>query len=383
MSDLLKYFEARTPDMLQRLEQMVSYESPTRNKALVDQFGEFMNGVVIDLGATVELFPRDESGDIRLAKWNADAAGKPILFLVHIDTVWPAGTLATDVPIKQTDDVFHGPGALDMKGGILGCLEAIRGLRDRNELPNRPIWMLITTDEEIASPQSRELIHETALQAGLVLVPEPAGENEAVKTLRKGIARYWVRSEGLASHAGNAPEAGINAIIDNAHQAIKVNEFNDLPNGTSTSVTQLNGGVTMNVIPAASEFYVDVRFTKASEAERIDTLMKSLEPVVPGAKVSVKGYVDRLPMERNDMMIATFSQAKKIADSIGLPLDESFSGGGSDGNFTAAIGVPTLDGLGPDGSGMHALHEHVLIRSLHRRAALIASILCQWEMPDE
>jgi glutamate carboxypeptidase len=272
---------------------------------------------------------------------------------------------------------------LDMKGGVTCALEAIRGLRDLDQMPERPIWMLATTDEETGSFHSKALILEIAAQAGLVLVTEPAGEMENLKTARKGISRYWVRSEGRAAHSGNAPEAGINAIIDNAHQAIRLHELNDLPNGTSVSVTQISGGTAMNVIPPQAELYIDVRFLKASEAERIDAAVHSLEPVVPGAKVEVRGFIDRLPMERNEQMIAAFRQARQIGQSIGLMFGEELSGGGSDGNFTAGAGAPTLDGLGPEGKGMHALHEHVLIRTLPRRAALLAALMRDWKMPDE
>ncbi len=382
MSDFVKFFEARTPAMLELLEQMVSYESPTADKALVDVFGQFMHQILLDCGADIEVFPRETAGDIRLAKWNADAPGKPIMFLTHIDTVWPEGTLTNEVPIKKTEFALHGPGALDMKGGILVSLEAIRGLIERDEFPNRPVWMLMTTDEEVGSIVSRELIHEVAAQAGLVLVVEPAGEAEAVKTARKGIGRYWVTSKGRASHSGNAPEAGINAVIDNAHQAIKLHDMNDLQGGTSVTVTQFHGGFTVNVVPPSSELYADLRFSVSKEGERVHEAIMALQPVVPGAKLEVRGYIDRPPMERNDQMKVTFQQAKKIATELDLPLTESFSGGGSDGNFTAAMGIPTLDGLGPEGSGMHAVHEHVLIRSLHRRAALMAGILRDWQMPE-
>lgn len=383
MSDFVKFFEARTPAMLDLLKEMVQHESPTGDKVLVDRLGSFMHGVLSAMEAQVEVIPRNEVGDIRLAKWNANGSGQPILMMVHLDTVWQEGTLANEVPLRLTDSHIYGPGALDMKGGITGCIEAVRGLLERDEMPQRPIWMLLTTDEEVASTYSRDLIKEIASQAGLVLVPEPASDNEALKTMRKGIGRYWIRSEGLASHSGNAPEAGINAIIDNAHQAIKLHDMNDLPNGTSVSVTQISGGTAMNVIPAFSELYADVRFSRESEAERINAAIFGLQPVVPGAKVNVRGWIDRPPMERNDTMVATFKQAKQIAEGVGLPLSEGFSGGGSDGNFTAALGVPTLDGLGPEGAGMHAKHEQVMLRTLHRRAALIAGLLRDWKMAGE
>ncbi|NDJ86432.1 MAG: M20 family metallopeptidase [Chloroflexi bacterium] len=384
MSDLFKFYQDRTAAMLELLEEMVRHESPTRNKPLVDRFGGFMHGILANLDAEIEVFPRKEVGDIRLAKWNAKAPGKPIMMLGHIDTVWPEGTLATDVPIQITDTHFFGPGALDMKSGLLLFIEAIRGLQQRNEFPQRPIWLLLTSDEEVASVHSRELINELAPACGLVLVAEPAGEGEALKTMRKGIGRYWVRSEGLASHSGNAPEAGINAIIDNAHQAIRIHDLNDLPNGTSVSVTTISGGTTINVIPAQAELYVDVRFSVVEEANRVHEAIHSLQPVIPGAKLTVRGWVDRPPLERNERMRATFGQAQRIAEAVGLPpLQESFSGGGSDGNFTAGAGIPTLDGLGPEGTGMHATHEQLLIRSLPRRATLIAGILRDWEMPEE
>jgi glutamate carboxypeptidase len=383
MTDLLSFFNERTDAMLELLQHLVRHESPSSNKMLVDRLGMYLHGRLEDWGARVTVYPRDEVGDIRLARWNEHGAGRPILLLTHIDTVWAEGTLDGDVPLRIENGCLYGPGALDMKGGVTCALEAIRGLRDLDQMPERPIWMLATTDEETGSFHSKALILEVAAQAGLVLVAEPAGEMENLKTARKGISRYWVRSEGRAAHSGNAPEAGINAIIDNAHQAIRLHELNDLPNGTSVSVTQISGGTAMNVIPPQAELYIDVRFLKASEAERIDAAVHSLEPVVPGAKVEVRGFIDRLPMERNEQMIAAFRQARQIGQSIGLMFGEELSGGGSDGNFTAGAGAPTLDGLGPEGKGMHALHEHVLIRTLPRRAALLAALMRDWKMPDE
>lgn len=379
-TDLVTYFKARSTDLIEKLKVMVEFETPTRAKHLVDQLSSHLHGQLAAMDAEIDVFARKEVGDIRLAKWNGNSNAKPIMIIGHLDTVWPEGTLAKKIPIKVTDSHFHGPGALDMKSGVLVAIEAIRALQDRDEMPERPIWLLMTTDEERASVHSRDLIQELAQQVGLVLVPEPAGEYEAVKTMRKGFARYLVRSEGVASHAGNAPESGVNAVIDSAHQALKLNDLNDLPNGTSVTVTQSTGGISTNVVPPEAELFVDVRFSYAEEGQRIDQEIKSLEPSVLGAKLNVHGEIDRPPLERNATMIATYQQAKQIADSLGLPMSEAFSGGVSDGNFTASIGVPTLDGLGPEGQGMHALHEHVLLRSMPRRAALIAGILRDWKM---
>jgi glutamate carboxypeptidase len=266
-----------------------------------------------------------------------------------------------------------------MKAGVAIALETIRGLRDRGELPDRPIWLLNNSDEETGRLYSRDLIHEKAGQSALVLVMEPAAEGEALKVWRKGIARYTVITRGRASHSGQAPEAGINAVIEAAHQALRLHDLNDLPNGTSVSVTVIKGGIATNVIPPEASMEVDVRFLKAAEAARVDRAIHGLSPVLPGAAVAVEGCIDRGPMERNELMMRTVQRVQAIAQTLGMELREDGSGGASDGNFTAAMGIPTLDGMGGDGIGLHAVHEQVRIRSLARRAALLAKILIEWE----
>lgn len=379
MSDLVQYFEERTPQIVDRIKELVRYESPTTSKTHVDRLGDHIEQVCRDLGASVTVYPCDQVGDIRLAVWNASAPGKPIMILTHIDTVWPVGTLET-MPLREENGLLYGPGALDMKGGLSITLEALRGLRDRGELPQRPIWLFINSDEETGSVYSRTLIHDKAAQAGLVLVTEPAAEGEALKTWRKGFARYWITTKGRAAHAGQAPESGINAVIEAAHQALYLHSLNDLPNGTSVSVTVIHGGIAINVIAPETRIEVDVRFLKASEAERIDDLIQHLTPVLPGAEVIVEGGIDRGPMERDGQMIRAFEQARTIASTLGMELHEAGSGGGSDGNFTAAMGIPTLDGMGAGGIGLHAAHEQVQIGSLARRAALMAQMLIDWDM---
>ena len=379
MSDLLAYFQERTAQMVEQVKLLASYESPTHSKTHVDALGALIVEQCKALGAQVETYPREEVGDVHIARWNADAPGKPILILTHIDTVWPVGTLE-NMPIREEDGILYGPGVLDMKGGVVIALEAIRGLVERGELPARPIWLFLNSDEETGSAHSRKLIHETARQAGLVLVMEPAAEGEAIKTWRKGFARYHVYTKGRASHAGQAPEQGINAVIEAAHQAIFLHGLNDLPNGTSVSVTVIKGGIAINVIPPEASLQVDVRFLKMSEAERVDRVIKNLQPVLPGASVEVVGDIDRGPMERDEQMLRAFRQVQEIGASLGLELSEAGSGGGSDGNFTAAMGIPTLDGLGADGVGLHAAHEQVNIRSLPRRAALLAKLFQDWDM---
>jgi len=313
-------------------------------------------------------------GDFLLAKWNEDADGKPILFLVHIDTVHPIGTLA-EFPVRQEDGKYYGPGAFDMKAGFVIATEAIRGLQALDKFPNRPIHFLITTEEEIGSPMSEPLIRELAEGCELVLVLEPATPEGEIKTSRKGGGKYTLKIEGRASHAGVAPQLGINAIMEFAQQALEINQLNDLKNGTSVSITMINGGTAGNVIPAHVEANIDTRFLSMEAMNKVHDSLTNLYPKIPGAKVEcIKGH-SRPPMVRVEGL---FDQVDKIAKEYGVTIYEGMSGGGSDGNFTAAMGIPTLDGLGAHGDGAHTLEEHVIISSLHRQATLMAGILMDW-----
>lgn len=380
MSDLLRYFQSQKQAMTDLLTELVNYETPTLDKAAVDKLGAYMHAQFTSLGASsVTRIPQTKVGDFLLAKWNENAPGKPIMFLIHIDTVWGIGTLA-ERPVRIDEDgKLFGPGAIDMKGGITVVLSALRGLMGQKLMPNRPIWVLMTSDEEVGSIYSIPMIEEVAPQVGLVLVMEPATKEGALKTWRKGLAVYKLHIEGRPSHAGNAPEQGINAIIEFAQQALRLNQLNDYPNGTSVSVTVVSGGTTMNVIPAQATATIDTRVMKQSEMNKVKSAMMNLQPFIPGAKLRVEVEHSRDPMEHNDLMVKTFAQCKQIGEAYGLTVREDGSGGGSDGNITASMGVATLDGLGPAGDGLHALHEHVVLNSLPERAALIAAMLKDWQ----
>jgi glutamate carboxypeptidase len=379
MSDLLTYFQGQQSAMIDLLTTLCNFETPTRGKEHVDKMGAFMESQFRELGASITRIPQTDVGDLLLAKWNESAPGKPIMFLIHIDTVWPLGTLAERPVTIKDDGKLYGPGAIDMKGGITVVLSALRGLKERGEMPNRPIWVLMTTDEEVGSVYSHDHIEEIAKQTGLVLVMEPATPEEALKTWRKGIATYRIDIEGLPAHAGNAPEKGINAITDFAQQVLKLNQLNDYKRGTSVSVTMVEGGSATNVIPAKVTAYVDTRaLTMQSWEETYETMM-GLEPFVPGAKVKVEKINGHKPMEHDAQMIRNFAQCKQIGESYGLTVREDGSGGASDGNTVAALGIPVLDGLGPQGDGLHALHEQVVITSLPRRTTLIAGMLKDWK----
>jgi glutamate carboxypeptidase len=379
MSEYQTYFEGRLPSMLDLLTRLVDLESPSDDKQMVDRVVMFAADEASNRGAKITHFPMQDVGDLALAKWNADAPGKPILFLCHLDTVHPAGTLAGR-PVRIEDGRFYGPGALDMKAGAMLALEVISGLRERDELPHRPIWLLLTSDEEIGSPASEPVIEQVAREVGLVLTMEPAAPGEALKIARKGVGTYRIDIEGRAAHAGSEPEKGLNAIIEFAQQAIRLNGLNDLKRGTSVSVTQVTGGTASNVIPARVTAMVDVRFLTVQAMHDIHESIMDAEPFVPGCHVKVTGLHRRPPMEYNAQMQRDFAQAKAIGERVGVTVRGESVGGGSDGSITAALGMPTLDGMGADGEGMHAVHEHVLISSLPRRAALIAGILRDWVM---
>ncbi len=375
MRDLLQHFISRRAAMLDLLAAMVERESFTRAKKHVDSLVNFMEALFKDFGAaSVRRYTQKDVGDFLLAKWNERASGKPFLFLAHVDTVHPIGSLAT-MPIKTEDGRFYGPGAFDMKGGAVIALEAIRALHDRDQLPDRPIHFLLTTDEEIGSPRSEALIKELAAPCELVLVMEPATKEGAIKTWRKGGGKYTLTIAGRASHAGIAPQEGINAIIEFAQQALEINRLNDLRYGTSVSITMVEGGSAGNVIPAQVRAHIDARVMTIEAMNRLHDALTSLYPKMPGANVNCLRGSHRPPMERRPGL---FEKAAAIGERHGVAIYEGGTGGGSDGNFTAAMGVPTLDGLGAHGDGAHAVHEHVIIDSLPRQAALIAAILKEW-----
>jgi glutamate carboxypeptidase len=375
--DFNSYYQEHISEIVDLTTTLANFESPTGSKSHVDAVGVFIEKELIATGAQVERTVRTDAGDLLLAKWNADKPGLPILFVLHMDTVWPLGTLAAR-PVHIEGDKLIGPGTYDMKSSIALILTVVRTLRAHNQFPDRPIWAFINSDEETGSVNSQTVIEQTAKQSGLALVMEFAAKNEGLKTWRKGVGHYTLRIGGRSSHAGNAPEKGINAVLEAAHQTLRISALAAMDVGTSVSVTVLNGGSAVNVIPDSASLRIDVRFSTRAEADRVMAGLQSLAPVVTGATLALTVDSFRGPMEHDETMVRTFAEAKKIAAAHGIDLSEDGSGGGSDGNFTAALGIPTLDGLGAHGDGAHALHEHCLIPSLARRAALISALICEW-----
>jgi glutamate carboxypeptidase len=370
---VLAYLRDHLSDMTALLVQLVEMESPSNSKSLLDRLAVFLAEQLSAVGARVEPLVQSKAGDHVRARWDGDEGG--VLLLCHMDTVWEAGTLARR-PVRVDDGRLYGPGAFDMKGGIVNVLWAIRALRELNAFPNRRVTLLITSDEEIGSRTSRPMIEAEAVSHDAVFVMEPAQPpNAALKTSRKGVGVYRVSITGRSAHAGVDHEKGINAIEELAHQILAIQRFTDYAAGTTVNVGVVDGGTRSNVVPEEATARVDVRVVNAAEAERIDEKMRGLKPHLDGARIQISGGVNRPPMNRTPEIASLFGQAEVLAVGMGLHIAEAGSGGGSDGNFTAALGVPTLDGLGVVGDGGHANHEHVVLASMPERAALLAAMI--------
>ncbi|MGQ9766317.1 MAG: M20 family metallopeptidase [Anaerolineae bacterium] len=370
---VLAYLREHQDEMVAHLIRLVEMESPSNNKAAIDRLGALLADQLRELAASVEVLPQTAAGDHLRARWGDGAGG--VLLLCHMDTVWDVGTLAR-MPVREADGRLYGPGAFDMKGGIVNALWAVRALRELNLLPDRRITLLITSDEEVGSVTSRSLIEAEALDHQVVYVLEPAHPPRgSLKTWRKGVGMYRIKTKGVAAHAGAAHDQGINAIEELAHHILAIQALTDYEAGTTVNVGVVSGGTRSNVVPEEAWAVVDLRVMNQAEADRIDRLMRHLIPRLAGASVEVSGGLNRPPMVRTAMTAALFERAVAIANELGFSVDETGTGGGSDGNFTAALGVPTLDGLGVAGDGGHAQHEHVVISSLPERAALLAGLL--------
>jgi glutamate carboxypeptidase len=314
----------------------------------------------------VEYIPTDRFGDHLLVKFGN--SGSPILLLGHTDTVWPAGEIAKR-PFSIENGRATGPGVFDMKAGILLMWMALQIVTENS------VRILLTSDEEVGSTSSRTLIESIAGECRAVLVLEPSLPGGALKTARKGVGRFTIKAIGRAAHAGIDPQRGVNAIEEIAHQVLKLHQITDPARGTTVSVGVVQGGTRSNVVPAEAAIEIDVRISSADEAARVTNFIRQLSPTLPNARLEIRGAISRPPMERNGETARLFEIAKTVGADLGLDLKEAATGGASDGNFTSAIGIPTLDGLGAIGGGAHAIDEWVEIESLPQRAALLAGII--------
>lgn len=380
--DLRDLFAHKLDDMARLARDLVAIESPTTVKAAVDRLGERIAAELAQHGAEIVIHPRDEVGDIIEGRWYTDRSGPPILLVCHLDTVHPIGAIERN-PVRFQNGGLFGPGAYDMKGSVATVIGALAGLQSIGAQPPRPVIALMTTDEETGSFHSRALIEAHAGDAALVLIMEAAMPDGSLKTWRKAVGHYTIRAYGAAAHAGGAHELGVNAIEEMSHQILRLQQMTDYEAGTTVSVGTVSGGTRSNVVPDMCEAQVDVRALTMAEMERLHAQISSLQPVLEDARVEVEGGFDRPPMERNALMIATFERARQIAARYGLALRESGTGGASDGNYTAALGTPTLDGLGPLGDGAHTDREFLNVPSMADSAALVAALLLEWPAGGE
>ena len=366
------------------LKRLVETESPTSDKTAVNRVGAIVADEARRLGAEVQLVPVKEAGNHIIAYWGSPhprslsggERGDSILLLCHMDTVFPLGILEK-MPWREADGKLYGPGVLDMKAGIAISLGAIAELQKDGGL-TRPVTLLCTSDEEVGSLTSRSLIENLAKDSELVLVLESALLDGSLKTWRKGVGEFWVKVKGRAAHAGGAHQDGRNAIEEMAHQVIAIQKLTDYSKQTTLNVGVIRGGTVSNVVPEEAVAQVDVRVMQPGEWERLESEMNRLKPILDGTSIEITGGLNRPPMPFDETMKATFEKAKSIAAGIGLELKASGTGGGSDANFVAPLGIPVLDGLGAVGEGLHSEREYIFADSLQERTKLLATLLREW-----
>ncbi len=367
--------EAIQARVLDRLRRWVEHETPTGDEPACIALAVDIASVLGSVGAEVEMVDAPGFGRHVVARIaGREAELEPVLVIGHLDTVYPRGTL-TDRPFRIIGDRAEGPGVYDMKSGLATLAEALMLMHEIGSAPRRPVTILVTCDEEIGSETSRELIEMRAKGAAAALVLEPSLADGAAKTQRKGVAIYRVLAHGRAAHAGLEPEKGVSAILELTRQIANIWTLERPELGTMINVGVIGGGTASNVVPAEAWAEIDVRFTTTDEARRIDQAIRALEPALPGAQISIEGGINRPPFERTDEVVRLYNHARLLASEIGFELGEGGAGGASDGNFTAALGVPTLDGLGPLGGRPHSTEEFIVISDLTRRVALYGRLL--------
>jgi len=364
---------APSDQLLAELRTWVEIETPTTDAAAVNRLLDLAEAGLGEAGADLTRIPgRDGYGDTLVAR--TVGAGKPVLMVGHLDTVWSHGTLAK-MPFAVEGAKAHGPGIYDMKAGSFLAFDAMRAILRHKTATHRPLTLLLTPDEEVGSPTSRALIEREGTMAECVLILEPAGAGGACVTARKGVGRFDVSVVGHGSHAGGAFTEGASAVVELAQQIIQIHGMVDLDAGITLNCAPIWGGTRPNVIPEAAGCEVDLRVPTAEAGERMVAALLGLQAFDPRCTVTVTGSMNRPPMAETEASLALYARASALAGEAGFPLPKQHRGGGSDGNFTAALGIPTLDGLGCPGGGAHASHEHILWRHLEPRSAMLTGLL--------
>lgn len=364
---------AGSDELLAELRRWVEIESPTTDPAAVNRLMDVAEAELREAGADLTRIPgRGGYADNLVAR--APGQGRPILIAGHLDTVWSLGTLKS-MPFLVEGDRAHGPGIYDMKAGSFLAFNAVRAILRHGTPTHRPITLLLTPDEEVGSPTSRKLIEREGAQAACVLIPEPAGPGGVCVTARKGVGRFTLEVTGKGAHAGGNFQEGASAVVELARQITRIHGMVDLEAGITLNVAPIWGGSRPNVIAPDAGCEIDLRVPSAEAGARLEAALLGLEPFDRRCTVTVTGGMNRPPMAETPDALAVYAKAREIAAQAGFELGKQHRGGGSDGNFTAALGIPTLDGLGCPGAGAHASNEHILWRELAPRAQLITGLL--------
>jgi glutamate carboxypeptidase len=378
-SDVTRAAAKRQPEMLKMIAELVGIESPTEDRAGVNRCVALVERWIKASGGRSQRSKQRTAGDLLVGRFGparstVKPAVKPLMLLGHLDTVWPLGTLQK-MPFRVRQGRAWGPGVLDMKAGVVMALGALRMLLDTGQL-TRPVWFLLNSDEETGSQCSRALTESLARKCEAVFVLEPAqGIPGAYKTARKGVANYHLQVHGVAAHSGVDFDRGHSAVLELGRQIERASAFTDLARGITVNAGVIGGGTRSNVVAAEAWAEFDVRIARAVDAERMDRRFRSLRAVDRQCRLEITGGLNRPPMERTSATVALFRRAATMAAGLGFQLQEAATGGGSDGNFTSALGIPTLDGMGAVGEGAHASHESILLDALVPRTALLAAMI--------
>ena len=365
--------------VLGELRGWVEIETPTTEPARVNALMDVAARDLAEAGAALTRIPgRDGYGDNLIARVNERPGVKPIFVAGHLDTVWSVGTLAA-MPFRVEGERAYGPGVLDMKAGSFAAVYALRAIARQRLATKRPIVLLLTPDEEVGSPTSRAIIEREGGAAALALIPEPAGAGGVCVTARKGVGRFSLDVAGVGSHAGSAYQDGASAVVELAHQILRLHAMVDLSRGVTLNVAPIGGGTRPNVIAPEATAEIDLRVMTVADGERLSEQILGLTAVDPRCRLTVTGGMNRPPYAESAAGLALYERVRGFAAGLGVTIGKQHRGGGSDGNFTAALGVPTLDGLGCPGLGAHASHEHILWRELEPRVALMATLLEELE----
>jgi glutamate carboxypeptidase len=368
-------FDRLTLQTIELLKNLVDHESPTSEKSYIDKLGKYIADRARDLNAEITTYPQEKTGDHWAFSWGPKE--REFLLLTHMDTVYAVGTL-NEMPWREEGEKIFGPGVLDMKFGIATALMVIEAMQSIGSDSMRGITLLCTSDEETGSETSREIIEALAQEHKLTLCLEPALPGGSLKTWRKGIGAFKIKTEGVSAHAGADPNPGVNAILEMAYQLIELGKIANPEMGISLNLGVLNGGTRTNVVAESCTCKFDVRVKSSSEQPVVEKALASLSPKLEGASVSIEGSWNRPPMQRTPLMLETFERAQSIVKDVGITLTEGGTGGGSDANFVAALGLPVLDGLGAIGEGAHSRTENIQVSCISERAAILAALIKAW-----